>query len=149
LEILLFELDDRRFALSARAVREVVRAVAVRPLPGAPRVVAGLIDVRGSVVPLFDLRLRFGLPAREISPSEHFILGETAARPVAVRADRTLSMLTVPAGSVHDPRGVVPDAADHLGAITLPDGLVLIHDLATFLSAAEAATLEAAMAELP
>ncbi len=147
IEILLFEIDDRRFALPTRSVREVVRAVAVRPLPRAPHVVEGLIDVRGEVVPLFDLRRRFGLPARELSPGEHFILGATAARPVAVRVDRTLAVATVPAASVHDPRGVVPDVAPYLGAITMPDGLVLIHDLDTFLSAAEAATLDAALAE--
>jgi purine-binding chemotaxis protein CheW len=149
IEILLFALDDRRFALPTDSVREIVRAVAVRPLPRAPLVVEGLIDVRGQLVPLFDLRRRFGLPARELSTSEHFILGATATRPVAVRVDRTLAVATVPKASVHDPRGVVPDASAYLGAITLPDGLVLIHDLDTFLSAAEAATLDAAMAEQP
>jgi purine-binding chemotaxis protein CheW len=104
-------------------------------------VVEGLVDVRGQVVPVFDLRRRFGMAPQALSPSEHFILGLTARRLVAVRADRVQAVLPVAPGQVHDPRRAVPAAEQVAGVVTLPDGLVLIHDLDTFLSEAEAATL--------
>jgi purine-binding chemotaxis protein CheW len=149
LDLLLFELEDRRLALPTRVVREVVRAVAVRPLPRAPAVVEGLIDVRGQVVPVFDLRRRFRLTPRPLGLSEQLIIAETQRRVVAVRADRTIDVVAVDPAQVHDPRAVVPDADQVAGVVTLPDGLVLIHDLDTFLTQAEAATLEAALAEAP
>ena len=59
LAILAFELGSGLYALPMADVDELVRAVTVVPLPKAPAVVEGVVDVRGRVVPVFDLRARF------------------------------------------------------------------------------------------
>jgi purine-binding chemotaxis protein CheW len=140
-----FELGDLRLAIAADRVREVVRAVAIAPLPGAPAVVDGVIDVRGSVIPVFDTRYRFGLPSRPLSPDEHFLIVDAGDRDAALRVDRAGWLIDIPESAVM-PRDRVTAGAPHVaGTVTLNDGVVLIHDVGTFLARAEAETLDAAL----
>ena len=145
MEVLLFEVGGERWALEAARVREVVRAVAVSRLPAAPPVVLGVVVVRGELVPVLDFRARVGLPAAPLSPAEHFVIADAGGRTVAVRADRAVGLANVPDAEVADPRAAVPDARHVSGVARLPGGLVLVHDLAAFLTAAEAASLDEAL----
>lgn len=145
-ELLVFELSGQRYGVSLSAVREVVRAVAVTPLPGAPPVVEGAIDVRGRVVPVLDLRARFGLPPRALDPDQQLILAIAGGRLVAVRADRVAWLFSVPATEIEEAAQVTPTLRRFAGVAKLADGLVLIHDLEAFLSQAEAESLEGALA---
>lgn len=61
LEVLTMSLEGEYFAIEAQAVREILDLVQVTEVPGARDFVGGLINVRGKVVPLADLRLRFGM----------------------------------------------------------------------------------------
>jgi purine-binding chemotaxis protein CheW len=145
MRLLTFALDGQRYAVTANAVVEIVRAVAVTPLPGAPGVIAGVIDVRGAIVPVFDLRVRFGVPRRATAVADQFILVRTPARTAALHVDQALDLVEADDASVSDPRRQATGAPHIAGVATLPDGLVLIHDVAAFLSMAEAETLDAAM----
>jgi purine-binding chemotaxis protein CheW len=147
-DLLVFELDDARYALRLDAVREVARAVLITPLPAAPPVVEGVIDVRGSLVPVYDLRTRFGLPPRALHPDDHLVLAWTGERAVAIRCDRTRWIERAVPRALDNAPG--PSASDGViaGAAQLADGIVLIHDLATFLDDAARLTLEDALAAL-
>jgi purine-binding chemotaxis protein CheW len=145
LDILIFSLEKQQYGLRLDNVREIVRAVAVTPLPGAPPAIAGIISIRGTIVPVFDLRVRFGLPARQLGPSEHFIVAVAQSRTAALRVDSTDWLASVDEASLGDTRTAVADTKHIEGVALLPDGLVLIHDLDTFLSASESAALDAAL----
>ncbi len=145
MEILTFDLSGQRFGVSLDAVREVVRAVAITPVPGAPAVVEGVIDVRGEVVPVFDLRARFGLPARALHPAQHFIIARAGERTVALRVDRADWMRDVDDASITPAGRNVPAGPHIIGVARLDDGLVLLHDLDAFLSDAESHALDAAL----
>ncbi|HEX7119689.1 MAG TPA: CheW domain-containing protein [Longimicrobiales bacterium] len=146
LKLLAFELAGRVFGLPSACVREVVRAVWVEALPGAPRAVEGIIGVRGRAVPVFDLRWRFGLPARPVDPSEHVILARASGRDVAFRVDRALWLATVDAGAVAASDEVMAGSGPIAGVASLEEGLIVIHDPDAFLEAAEAEALDAALA---
>jgi hypothetical protein len=92
--ILVFEIGGRRFGLPAAEVRELLRAVTILPLPLAPDVVEGIINVRGTVVPVLDIRARLRLPAKAAEPSDHLIVVEPGGRPVVLRIDRALNWRT-------------------------------------------------------
>ena len=62
---LTFRLADQRFGLEVLRVREIVGSLPVTRVPGAPDCVRGVINLRGRVVPVIDLRRRLGMPARE------------------------------------------------------------------------------------
>lgn len=146
MRLLLFTIDDRRFGIGAANVSEIVRAVAITPLPGAPTVIEGVIDVRGEIVPVFDLRRRFGLPARDIATTDQFVLTRSGRRTAALHVDRASDLVDVDAGRI-TPTAVATTAHPAIaGVATLPDGLALISDVDAFLSQAEAETLDAALA---
>ena len=147
-ELVVFRLDDQRYALRLGAVERFVRAVEVTPLPGAPAIVLGAIDVGGSVLPVLSLRRRFGLPEREVDVTDQFLIARTSSRAVALVVDEALGVIAVPAEAVTGAGRIVP-GLDHVrGVVALDDGLVLIHDLERCLSLDEeralAKTLDAA-----
>jgi purine-binding chemotaxis protein CheW len=92
-EILVFEVDGRRFGLPAAEVRELLRAVAIVPLPMAPPAVEGVVNLRGRVVPVLDLRARLGLPARAVATTDHMIVAQSSGGLVALRVDRALDLV--------------------------------------------------------
>jgi purine-binding chemotaxis protein CheW len=145
MQLLCFTVDDHRYGIASDAVLEIVRSVAVTPLPGSPAVIEGVIDVRGTIVPVFDMRVRFGQPSRGVTPADHFILAQTPSRVAALHVDRVQDLIDVPPNAKVDITGQVPTARHIAGAATLADGMVLIQDVATFLSSSESDSFEAAL----
>jgi purine-binding chemotaxis protein CheW len=145
--LLIFTLAGERYALPVERVREVVRAVAVTRLAGAPRVVDGLIDVRGRPVPVFDVRQRFGLASGPPHPDQVYVLTDTGRRVAALRVDAVEWLREVALDEIAEPRRFVREEGPVAGVVTIDDGLALIHDVERFLTAAEEATLERALEE--
>jgi len=148
MDILVFEIDGVRYALPTSDVSEVAPAVTMVPLPHAPPIVEGIINVHGRVVPVLDIRTRFGRPPRPLSHTDHLILASVGPRMVAVRADRALALEHLDDRQVEDTRHVVPGTDYITGVAKLADGLVLIHDLRTFLREAEALALDEALSDV-
>ncbi|MBI1966648.1 MAG: purine-binding chemotaxis protein CheW [Gemmatimonadetes bacterium] len=145
--LLTFEVARRQFALPAQVLREVVRAVAIAPLPKAPPIVEGVINVRGTVVPVLDIRHRFGLPPVPLAPQQHLLIAHAGPRLVALRVDRAQDLVSVPEDAIASAARIVPRAQYVAGIATLPDGLLVIHDLARFLALDEAEQVDAALAD--
>lgn len=144
--LLLFAIDELHFALPLAQVRETVRAVAITPLAGAPGVVEGIVNVRGTVVPVLDLRARFRLPPREVALSDHMILASAGGRLVALRVDRALDVRSLDDDEI-TPSSTSGAAFAHLaGVARLPDGMVLVSDLEAFFTQGETEALAAALA---
>jgi purine-binding chemotaxis protein CheW len=140
-DVLVFEVEGQRFGVFASAVEEVARAVAVAPLPRAPAVVDGIINVRGRLAPVLDLRRRFRLRDKPVDPTEHFVLARCDGRLVTLRADRVLGLQRVRAADLEQPR-TATTRADHVaGVAKLPEGLVMVYDLESFLTEAESKEL--------
>jgi purine-binding chemotaxis protein CheW len=144
-EVLVFEVGGQTYGLPTADVRELVRAVAITPLPGAPGVIEGVVNVRGCVLPVLDVRARFRLPPKALDPSDHFIVASAGPRGVILRVDRATHLALVDEASVQPTEALGPAAAYVAGVARLEDGLVLIHDLRSFLSAAESGSLDEAL----
>jgi purine-binding chemotaxis protein CheW len=140
-----FYLDTERYALPLAAVDRIVRAARVTPLPSAPGIVLGAIDVEGRVLPVFNIRRRFGLPERTIDPADHFLIARTARRTVVLVIDAPQGVLERPATGMIDAADIAPNIEHIQGVLRLDDGLVLIHDLEHFLSPDEARALDEAL----
>lgn len=143
--LLTFELAGRRFALPAQLLREVVRAVAITALPKAPPIVEGLINIRGTLVPVLDIRQRFGLPPDPLAPSQHFLIAQAGSRLVALRVDRAVDLVSVPSDAIESGAQAAPGAQYVAGIAKLPDGVLVIHDLEAFLSLDEAKEIDVAL----
>jgi purine-binding chemotaxis protein CheW len=146
-ELLIFQIEGRQFALAAQLVRQVTRAVAVVPLPKAPPIVEGVINVRGSLAPVLDIRHRFGLAPAPLSPDQHFVIAQAGPRLVALRVDRALEIVSVDKTAIEPAAQVAPGTEYVSGIARLADGLLVIHDLERFLSLEETEQVGAAMSE--
>ena len=145
IQLVVFRLDEQRYALPLATVERVVRAVEITSLPGAPAIVLGMIDVEGRVLPVLNMRRRFRLPEREVGPADHFLIARTARRAVALVIDEAHDVAYHDQSAVTDSDQIIPDLAQFPGVAKADDGLVLIHDLDKFLSLDEARTLDGAI----
>ena len=146
-DLVLFEVGQRRLALPALIVQEIVRAAAINPLPEAPTIVEGVVNLRGTVLPVVDIRSRFDLPAVALSPDQHFLVARTDRRILVLRVDQVIGLVQVHRDAILASEAVTPGSRHVAGIARLIDGVVIIQDLDQFLSLDEAAELDAALQE--
>ena len=144
-QYLVFSLDEQPFALRLSAVERVIRAVEVTPLPGAPEIVLGVINVRGQIIPVFNTRKRFRLLEREIDLSDQLIIARARTRIVALIVDAVSGVYESLEQEMVEAESILPGIKQIAGVVKLRDGLILIHDLDTFLSLEEEKALDAVM----
>ena len=144
-EILVVEVGAFRYGIALKDTHELFHAPSVVPLPRAPAIIEGVIDVRGKVVPVLDIRKRFGLADKAPHPSDHIVLAQADTRTIALRVDRALSIARLNLGDIDDARDITPATGFVAGVAKLPDGLVLIYDLKAFMDESEALELADAL----
>jgi purine-binding chemotaxis protein CheW len=144
---LLFALDSPRYAIPLSIVERVVRAVEIRPLPLAPRVVVGVINAGGRIIPVADIRAILGLPAREMDIGDQLIIARTPTRVIAVIVDDVIGIRESPEGAARSAEAVLPFAQLLRGAVQIEDDIVLIYDLDRLLSLDEERQLDGALSE--
>ena len=147
LQLLSFEVDRQSFGLPLGGVERVLRAVASTPLPKAPPVIEGFINLGGAPVAVLDLRRRFDLAPKPVDLTDMLIVARAGDRRVAVRADRVMGVVKVDPEEVRDPARLTVMADPVAGLAVVADGVVLIQDPEAFLTHAEAIGLDRAMAE--
>jgi len=145
-QVVTFRLGDDRFAADVAAVERVLRYQEPTALPHLPAWMDGVIDYHRRVVPVVDLRSRFGLPRQEARPESRIILFAVGEEWVGVIVDAVLEVVAIPGGEISEPpkmfRGL---KAQYLrGLIRREDGLVVFLDVPHLLSASEQLELKAA-----
>lgn len=144
-QLLIFSLDERNLAIHVDSVVRVVRAVAVTLLPHAPNAVMGVINLQGEVVPVYDLRQRFGLTVRAIGISDQMVIADAGKRRVTIVVNEVRGVVECDQDQITQAEQVVPGVAWVKGLLKLDENLVVIHDLETFLSPTEQAELDLAL----
>jgi len=140
-QLLVFSLDEQRYALRLDTVERVVRAVEVTPLPDAPEIVLGIINVQGRIVPVISMRHCFRLQEKEICTSDQFVISSTARRTFALAADAVLGVVECPAEEVVPALEILPRMERVEGVMILSDGMILISDIDRILSLDDMAAL--------
>jgi purine-binding chemotaxis protein CheW len=121
-----FIVGDVHYAVSIHLVREIANPLDLVALPKAPRAVTGVADYRGEVVPVIDLRVRFGLPEEEVTRRTKWIIVAVDTRFVALVVDAVTEVFgtggqdlrSVPSlGGGDDLRGI-SGVTTHMGTLT-------------------------------
>jgi purine-binding chemotaxis protein CheW len=153
IQLVIFTLEGQSYALELAGVHRVVRAVEVTPLPHAPDVVLGVINVQGDLMAVVNLRRRFHLPERDIRLSDQLIIANMlvrgrergATRRVALLVDTVTGVRVVAEQSLIAAKEVISDLAYVQGVAKVADDLILIHDLERCLSLHEEKMLDDAL----
>jgi len=141
-DVVVLQIGGSRFALAADSVEELTHAFRFDVLPDAPPVVAGAVNLRGAVLPLFDLRARLGLPEKALDPADHFVVARAGRRRVVLHVDRVLELRSVSVTPIEDAHDLLSQGTLVTGLSPLADGTLFVYDLSQLLSDAEAAVLD-------
>ena len=146
-DIVIFSLDEPRYALPLSSVERVVRIVEITPLPKAPEIVMGVINMQGQVIPVINVRRRFRLPEREIRLEDQLIIAKTPRRLAALIVDSVSGVHRLKEQELVLAGQELPYAGYIAGVVKLEQGLFLICDLGRFLSLEEEKSLDTALSE--
>jgi len=123
----LFRVGEPTYALPASAVLQMESFTGATRVPGAPSYVIGLVQVRGTVVPVVDLRDRFGLPPIEHSLDTRMIVVEASGRRVALLVDSAREVAQLDRESFRPPPDAVrAQSSRFVKAIGQHDGRLLM-----------------------
>lgn len=147
-KILVFYLDQGRYALESSCVERVVPMVEITPLPEAPEIVLGIVNFHGEIVSVVDIRKRFHLKERKISPDSFLVIAQISKRKVALVVDSFDSVRMLGPGQKTKADLSVTFSKYLSGVVKTDDGLILIHDLDLFLSLDEEKALQKSISML-
>ena len=135
------------YAISLNAVILVIHAIEIRKLPNAPEIINGIINLKGKIVPVADIRNRFGLVKHEMVIDDQLIITNTGKRDVAILVDKVIGIKEIEPGQKEKGNENLSFSENFKGVGKFDDGLILIYDLDQFLSLDEEEELEQAMNE--
>jgi purine-binding chemotaxis protein CheW len=144
-QLIVFTLEGHRYALSLSVVERAVCMVEITPLPKAPEIVLGAINLAGRIVPVLNIRKRFHLHEREPALGDQLLIARTSKRTVALAVDAVDSVVQRSPDEVIAPPTIVPGLEYLAGVVKLADGMLFIHDLDRFLSLEEEQALATAI----
>jgi purine-binding chemotaxis protein CheW len=128
--ILGVKLGTEHYGVNTTKVREIVRMREVTPIPRQPPYVEGVMNVRGAIIPVVNLKKRFGLQGNG-SKHQHIVVVESAKGPVGILVDSVTEVIHVPARQIHPPPQVTSGINDEYlrGICTLREKLMIYLDL--------------------
>lgn len=139
-QLVSFSIDEQLLAIPIDVVERIIRAVEVTPLGNAPPTILGIIDYRGNIIPVLNLRNRLGFPDRPVKASDRIMIIQTTSRKQALVVDEMRAVLSVNNEQVST-REIFNETIDAQGIARSGDGLILIYDPETFLSSDEEVAL--------
>jgi purine-binding chemotaxis protein CheW len=152
LQLVSFRLGHEEFGMDILKVREIIRMQRVTRVPHAAEFVEGIINLRGSVIPVIGLRQRIGLEPRQADNDTRTVVAEVGGIVVGFVVDSVSTVLRIPTATVEAPPrmsacGGKSDERAYISGIgKLEDRLLLVFDADRLLNDSERAACEAVIA---
>ncbi|MGQ9473595.1 MAG: chemotaxis protein CheW [Candidatus Caldatribacteriaceae bacterium] len=144
LQLVAFQLGEESYGVDIAQVQEIIRMQPVTKVPGAPTFVEGVINLRGRVIPVLDLRKRFNLPARQDTKDTRIVVVEVPPHTVGMIVDAVDEVLRINEEKVEPPSPFIASVdTEYLKGVGKLEGkLLILLDLAKVLSKEEKNALE-------
>jgi purine-binding chemotaxis protein CheW len=132
-----FAIDDAHYGVDIMAVREIKGWSEITHLPRQPDYMRGVLSLRGVIVPIIDLRCRFGQGLTEPTPLHVVIIVLIGARQVGLLADRVLDIISCDSGQIQPVPRIVSGSRDNFlsGLVTIDNAMTALIDLPNLLPA--------------
>ena len=131
LQLVGFRLGNEEYGIDILKVQEINRIADITRIPQSPDFVEGVINLRGNVIPIIDLRKRFNMPEREHDRQTRIVVGEIEGKTVGLIVDAVSEVIRLPANTIEPaPKIVSKDQADYItGVGKLEDRLLMLLDI--------------------
>lgn len=135
-QLISFAIGDDQYGVDIMAVREIKGWTDITPLPGQAEYVRGVLNLRGVIVPIVDLRCRFDQGLTKATPLHIVIIVQIASKPIGLLADRVLDIVALDDTQIKPvPRAAQTQKANFLsGLVTTETGMIALIDLPNLLS---------------
>ena len=138
-QVVVFRLGSEDFGVSISSVESIIKMQPITKMPHAPAFVEGVTNLRGKVLPVMDLRTRFGLASQEADKNSRIIIINVNGIEVGMIVDGVSEVLTIPEQNV-EPTPAIATSVDSnfiTGIAKIAQRLVILLDLGQVLSATE------------
>ena len=134
-----FRLDDEIYGINVMLVQEVLRVTDIAPVPGAPGYVIGIINLRGNVVTVVDMRMRFGLSPRDMDDATRIVIIETEKQTVGMVVDSVSEVVNIYSNEIESAPNVGNDETARYieGVVSRGEHLLILVDLNKLLNDGE------------
>lgn len=131
-QVVIFQLAGESYGIDIRAVKEIILPMRVTPVPGSSNLIEGIISLRGQIVPILDLRKKFGFDRAAEAGAGRIVVTEVDGLVMGLQVDGVSEVLRISAEDVEPPPpAVVGGEAGFIGGVAKLGGrLVVILDLA-------------------
>ena len=143
IQLVTFKLGEEEFGVDILKVQEIIRMLPITKVPNAPEFVEGVINLRGKVIPVIDMRKRFGMATSEHDSQTRIKVMDMQGQVVGFVVDAVSEVLRIPESTVEEPPAVVAGVGSEYmrGVGKLQDRLLILLDLDKLLSENEMASL--------
>ncbi|MHB1190506.1 MAG: chemotaxis protein CheW [Armatimonadota bacterium] len=143
-QLVVFELASESYGVDIGAVNTIIRMQEITEIPRSPEFVEGVINLRGSIIPVIDLRRRFGLSAGEETKASRIVVVEAGGQMIGMVVDAVTETLRLSQDAIEPPSPVVTttDSEYVRGVGKLENRLVILLDLNKVLSDKETEALK-------
>jgi len=137
-QLISFAIGDDQYGVDIMAVREIKGWTEITHLPKQPDYVRGVLNLRGVIVPIIDLRCRFGQGFTEATPLHIVIIVQIGTKPIGLLADRVLDIVSLDPSQIQPvPRIAQASRVEFLsGLVTIENAMIALIDLPNLLSLA-------------
>lgn len=144
LQLVSFKIGDEEFGVDILKVQEINRMLQITKVPNAPSFVEGVVNLRGKVIPIIDLRSRLNMRKKESDSKTRIIVVEIGGKIVGFIVDEVSEVLRIPRNITEPPPTVVAGVdSDYITAVgKLEDRLLILLDLDKVLRTDEKAQLQ-------
>ena len=135
LQLVSFNIGQEEFGLGIQSIQEINRMVEITRVPNSPEFVSGVINLRGKVIPIVNLRKRFGFPPKENDRNTRIIVVELGGMVVGFVVDSVSEVLRIPKNITEPPPSIVAGiGSEYITAVAkLDNRLLILLDLERFL----------------
>ncbi|RPI63494.1 MAG: chemotaxis protein CheW [Ignavibacteriales bacterium] len=146
LQLVSFKISNEEFGVDILCVQEINRMLQITKMPNTPDFIEGVINLRGRVIPVLDLRIKLGMPRKEHDKNTRIIVVELKGKTIGFIVDEVSEVLRIPKSITEAPPemvgGVNSDFITSIGK--LEDRLLILLDLEKILTTTEFNVLETA-----
>ena len=145
LQLVSFKIEKEEFGIDILKVQEINKLVQITKVPNAPHFVDGVVNLRGRIIPIIDLRTRLGLPKKEHNKDPRIIVIELNNNTIGFIVDAVSEVLRISSDIIEAPPTISKGIdSDYITSVAkLDDRLLILLDLEKLLSEVEVEQVEA------
>jgi purine-binding chemotaxis protein CheW len=139
LQLVSFGLNKEEFGINILIVQEIIRMMQITKVPNSPDFIDGVVNIRGKVIPVVNLRTKLGMPRKEHDSMTRIIVVEVMKKTIGFLVDAVHEVLRIPANITEAPPELVAGInSEYIKAVgKLEDRLLILIDLEKILSTAD------------